>query len=85
LSIGSGDEVLVMVTGLGGTPQQELYGFYLQVHRLLEQLGGVVLRSLVGNYVTSLDMAGAAVTLMHLDDELLRLWDAPVCTAEFRW
>lgn len=85
LGIGAGDEVLAMVTGLGGTPQQELYGFYLQVRQALEGRGIVVRRSLVGNYVTSLDMAGAAITLMHLDDALLQLWDAPVHTAEFHW
>jgi len=85
LGIGAGDEVLALVTGLGGTPQQELYGFYFLAHQSLERQGITVRRSLVGNYVTSLDMAGAAITLMHLDDELLRLWDAPVHTAEFCW
>lgn len=85
LGIGAGDPVLAMVTGLGGTPQQELYGFYLLLHKALERRGITVRRSLAGNFITSLDMAGAAITLMHLDEELLRLWDAPVHTAEFRW
>ena len=59
-----------MVTGLGGTPEQELYIVYGHLHQALEASGVEVARSLVGEYVTSLDMAGAAVTLLRLDDEL---------------
>ncbi|GHC47011.1 dihydroxyacetone kinase subunit DhaK [Streptomyces cinnamoneus] len=77
--------VLVLVNGAGGTPLLELYGFTAEVHRVLRQRGVPVARSLVGNYVTSLDMAGASVTLCRVDDELLRLYDAPVQTAGLRW
>lgn len=85
LELRPNDGVLAMVTGLGGTPQQELFGVYHHLHNALTQRGIVPRRSLVGNYVTSLDTAGAAITLMRLDDELLHLWDAPVDTAELRW
>ncbi|MEU1308281.1 dihydroxyacetone kinase subunit DhaK [Streptomyces cinnamoneus] len=77
--------VLVLVNGAGGTPLLELYGFTAEVHRVLRERGVPVARSLVGNYVTSLDMAGASVTLCRVDDELLRLYDAPVQTAGLRW
>ncbi|MFI9723601.1 dihydroxyacetone kinase subunit DhaK [Streptomyces sp. NPDC052396] len=77
--------VLVLVNGAGGTPLLELYGFTAEVHRVLRERGVAVARTLVGNYVTSLDMAGASVTLCQVDDELLRLWDAPVRTAGLRW
>lgn len=85
LELEPGERVVAMVTGLGGTPQQELYIVYNHLHNLLCKQGIVVERSLVGNFVTSLDMAGAAVTLLRLDDELLRLWDAPVWTPTLRW
>ncbi|MET9643221.1 dihydroxyacetone kinase subunit DhaK [Streptomyces syringium] len=77
--------VLVLVNGMGATPLLELYGFNAEVHRVLHERGVPVARTLVGNYVTSLDMAGASVTLCQVDDELLRLWDAPVQTAGLRW
>ncbi|MEV5242982.1 dihydroxyacetone kinase subunit DhaK [Streptomyces cinnamoneus] len=77
--------VLVLVNGAGGTPLLELYGFTAEVHRVLRERGVPVARSLVGNYVTSLDMAGASVTLCRIDDELLRLYDAPVQTPGLRW
>ncbi|MCA6092612.1 dihydroxyacetone kinase subunit DhaK [Streptomyces sp. SCA3-4] len=77
--------VLVLVNGAGGTPLLELYGFTAEVHRVLRERGVPVARSLVGNYVTSLDMAGASVTLCRVDDELLRLYDAPVQTPGLRW
>ncbi len=64
----------------------ELYGFGAEVHRVLRERGGVVVaRTLVGNYVTSLDMAGCSVTLCQADEELVRLWDAPVETPALRW
>jgi dihydroxyacetone kinase-like protein len=85
LDVQPGERMLVLVTGLGGTPQQELYIVYGHVHHALAGMGVTVERSLVGEYITSLDMAGAAVTLMRLDDELLRLWDAPVVTPTLRW
>ncbi|QEV16745.1 dihydroxyacetone kinase subunit DhaK [Streptomyces alboniger] len=77
--------VLVLVNGMGGTPLLELYGFNAEVQRVLVERGVPVARTLVGNYVTSLDMAGASVTLCQVDEELLRLWDAPVRTAALRW
>jgi dihydroxyacetone kinase-like protein len=80
-----GDGVLAFVNGMGGTPLIELYLMYHEVNRLLGKAGITVSRSLVGNYITSLDMAGCSVTLLKLDDELVRLWDAPVRTPALRW
>ncbi|MFD8634768.1 dihydroxyacetone kinase subunit DhaK [Streptomyces sp. NPDC059533] len=77
--------VLVLVNGMGATPLLELYGFHAEVARLLAARGVPVARALVGNYVTSLDMAGCSVTLCRVDEELLGLWDAPVQTAALRW
>ncbi|RIK37047.1 MAG: dihydroxyacetone kinase subunit DhaK [Chloroflexi bacterium] len=85
LELRAPDTVLAMVSGLGGTPQQELYIVYRRLHELLTQHGIRVERSLVGNYVTSLDMAGCTVTLLRLDPELLALWDAPVRTPALCW
>ena len=77
--------VLVLVNCMGATPLLELYGFNAEVQRVLSQRGVPVARTLVGNYVTSLDMAGASVTLCQVDEELLQLWDAPVRTPGLRW
>ncbi|MCM2579767.1 dihydroxyacetone kinase subunit DhaK [Streptomyces meridianus] len=77
--------VLVLVNGMGATPQLELYGFNAEVQRVLGERGVTAARTLVGNYVTSLDMAGCSVTLCQADDELMRLWDAPVQTPGLRW
>ncbi|MEV0412847.1 dihydroxyacetone kinase subunit DhaK [Streptomyces sp. NPDC050448] len=77
--------VLALVNGMGATPLLELYGFHAEVARVLAERGVPVARTLVGNYVTSLDMAGCSVTLCRADEELLRLWDAPVQTAALRW
>ncbi|NSC20272.1 dihydroxyacetone kinase subunit DhaK [Streptomyces albus subsp. chlorinus] len=79
------EPVLVLVNGMGSTPLLELYGFCSEVHRVLAERKIPVARTLVGNYVTSLDMAGASVTLCRADEELLRLWDAPVRTPGLRW
>jgi dihydroxyacetone kinase-like protein len=76
---------LVFVNGMGGTPLLELYLMYNEVARILAKSGVSVARSLVGPYITSLEMAGCSVTLLQLDDELLRLWDAPVRTPGLRW
>jgi dihydroxyacetone kinase-like protein len=78
-------EAILLVNGFGATPLSELYLMYDAVRRLLEPQGTVVVRSLVGNYVTSLDMAGCSVTLTMVDEEMKRLWDAPVHTAALRW
>lgn len=82
----TGDEgVLVFLNGMGGTPLLELYLMYHEVATILQKSGITVVRSLVGPYITSLEMAGCSVTLLKLDDELLRLWDAPVRTPGLRW
>ena len=81
----AGGDVLLLVNGFGATPAMELYVMYHAARRVLEGRGATVVRSLVGNYVTSLDMAGCSITVSRLDDETLRLWDAPVHTAGLRW
>ena len=81
----SGARALLLVNGFGATPLMELTLMYDAVRRAMDGSGVEVVRSLVGNYVTSLDMAGCSVTLTLLDDELVRLWDAPVHTAALRW
>ncbi|GEA88389.1 dihydroxyacetone kinase subunit DhaK [Cellulomonas cellasea] len=85
LALTEGERVLLLVNGMGGTPASELYVVYGQARRLLEARGVEVTRSLVGSYVTSLEMQGASVTVLRLDDELTALWDAPVHTAALRW
>ena len=77
----AGARLLVLVNGLGGTPSIELFLLHNEVCELLERQGFEVARNLVGNFVTSLDMAGASISLLLLDDELTRLWDAPATTA----
>ena len=81
----AGSETIVMVNGMGATPLMELYLMYGEVRTLLDAAGVTVVRNLVGNYITSLDMAGCSVTVAKVDDELLALWDAPVRTAGLRW
>jgi dihydroxyacetone kinase-like protein len=81
----SGDDVLAFVNGMGGTPLIELYIVYRELHRFLEGRGITIARNLVGSYITSLEMAGCSITLVKLDDELTRLWDAPVNTPALRW
>jgi phosphoenolpyruvate---glycerone phosphotransferase subunit DhaK len=80
-----GARVLAFVNGMGGTPELELYLLYHEVDKLLRAAGLEPARSLVGSYITSLEMAGASLTLLELDDELVSLWDAPVDTAALRW
>ncbi len=81
----SGDNVLAFVNGMGGTPLIELYVMFNEVNRILKGKGITIARNLVGNYITSLEMAGSSVTLLRLDDEMTKLWDAPVWTAALRW
>ena len=76
----SGSEVAVLVNGLGGTPLMELYILNMEVQKILEEKGIKAYRTFVGNYCTSIDMTGASVTLMKLDDELKELLDAPCDT-----
>jgi dihydroxyacetone kinase-like protein len=80
-----GSEVIAFVNGMGGTPLIELYLMYAEVAKLLQAKGVRIVRSLVGPYITSLEMAGCSVTLLKADDEMIRLWDAPVVTAGLRW
>jgi phosphoenolpyruvate---glycerone phosphotransferase subunit DhaK len=80
-----GDGVVCFVNGMGATPLIELYIMYAEVASLLDRAGIPIARSLVGPYITSLDMAGCSVTLLKADDDLLSLWDAPVATAGLRW
>ena len=80
----SGD-VLLLVNGFGGTPTIELYLMYNVARRILEKRGLTVTRSLVGSYVTSLEMAGCSITVTQLDDKLTALWDDRVHTAALRW
>lgn len=80
-----GDRVICFVNGLGGTPLLELYIVFGEVARILAAHGVEIARSLVGPYITSLEMAGCSVTLTKLDDDLLALWDAPVRTPALRW
>lgn len=77
--------LLAFVNGFGGTPLIELYLLYKEVDEELRQRGFHVARNLVGNYITSLEMAGASISLLVLDDELTRLWDTPVHTPGLRW
>jgi dihydroxyacetone kinase-like protein len=81
----SGDEVLAFVNGMGGTPLIELYIVYNDLEKYLGGRGIKITRNLIGPYITSLEMAGCSITLLKLDDELTRLWDAPVKTAGLRW
>jgi dihydroxyacetone kinase-like protein len=83
--LAAGDRTIVMVNGLGATPLLELYVVYAEVAAALADKGVVIARNLVGNYVTSLDMAGVSVTVCRADSDMLSLWDAPVNTPGLRW
>ncbi|WP_277213460.1 dihydroxyacetone kinase subunit DhaK [Isoptericola croceus] len=85
LDLAEGERVLLFVNGMGGTPLSELYVVYGRARELLAERGVEVTRSLVGSYVTSLEMQGASITVLRLDDELTELWDAPVRTPALRW
>ena len=85
LPFAKGDQVLAFVNGMGGTPLIELYVVYNDLNRFLGERGITITRNLIGPYITSLEMAGCSITLLKLDDELTRLWDAPVKTAGLRW
>ena len=78
-------EAIVLINGFGATPLSELYLMYDAIRKRLEPAGITVARSLVGNFVTSLDMAGCSLTVSMLDEEMRRLWDAPVHTPALRW
>ncbi len=85
LPFNSGDRVIAFVNGMGGTPLIELYVVYNKVAAMCRDRGVTIERNLIGSYITSLDMAGASITLLKVDDEMLRLWDAPVHTPALRW
>lgn len=81
----AGDRVLAFVNGMGGTPLIELYVIYNELKKILDARGVTIARNLVGSYITSLEMAGCSITLLRLDDELTKYWDAPVLTPGLRW
>ena len=85
LPFNTGDSVLAFVNGMGGTPLIELYVVYNELTKICAGRGVKIARSLVGSYITSLEMAGCSITLLKVDDELIRLWDAPVKTPALRW
>jgi phosphoenolpyruvate---glycerone phosphotransferase subunit DhaK len=85
LPYNEGDEVLAFVNGMGGTPLIELYIVYNELSKFLQERGIKITRNLIGNYITSLEMAGCSITLVRMDEELTRLWDAPVDTIALRW
>jgi dihydroxyacetone kinase-like protein len=85
LAAKAGSNLLVFVNGMGGTPLLELYLLYGEVEKRLRKAGLTPARNLVGSYITSLEMAGASLTVVELDDKLTALWDAPVHTAALRW
>jgi phosphoenolpyruvate---glycerone phosphotransferase subunit DhaK len=85
LDFTGGDGVIAFVNGMGGTPLIELYLMYHEVATILSRAGVRIARSLVGSYITSLEMAGCSVTLLQTDHDLLQLWDAPVRTPALRW
>ena len=85
LGLTSGEQVLLFVNSMGGTPLAELYVVYRRVLQLLDEGGVQVARHLVGPFITSLEMQGASITILRLDDEKTRLWDAPVHTPALRW
>jgi dihydroxyacetone kinase-like protein len=81
----SGDNVLLFVNGLGGTPQIELYIVFRKAAEIAKKAGLKITRHFIGSYITSLEMAGTSITLLKLDDQLGSLWDAPVLTPALRW
>jgi len=85
LPFGQGDEVIALVNGMGGTPLLELYIVSSELERFCAQRGVRIVRSLVGNYITSLDMAGCSLTLLKTDSRLTSLWDDRVDTPALRW
>jgi dihydroxyacetone kinase-like protein len=81
----SGDQVLAFVNGMGGTPMPELYIVYRRLTEICQKKGLTIVRNLIGTYITAIEMQGASITLLRMDDEMLRLWDAPVNTPRLRW
>lgn len=80
-----GDAVLAFVNSMGGTPLSELYIIYRKLTEICEKQGIKIVRNLIGSYITSLDMQGCSITLLKLDEQMIKLWDAPVKTPSLRW
>jgi dihydroxyacetone kinase-like protein len=80
-----GDRVLAFVNGMGGTPVPELYVVYRKLVEICQKKGLTIVRNLIGTYITAIEMQGMSITLLRMDDEMLRLWDAPVNTPRLRW
>jgi phosphoenolpyruvate---glycerone phosphotransferase subunit DhaK len=85
LGLKAGERVLAFVNGMGGTPLIEQYIVANELAKILRGKDIVIARSLIGNYITSLEMAGCSITLLRLDDDMIRYWDAPVHTPALRW
>lgn len=83
--LASGDQVLAFVNGMGGTPLIELYVVFNELNKFLKGRGVTISRNLIGSYITSLEMAGCSITLLKMNDDFTKLWDAPVKTAGLRW
>jgi dihydroxyacetone kinase-like protein len=81
----SGENIILFVNGMGGTPLIELYIVFRKATQIAEKQGLKVVRNLVGSYITSLEMAGTSITALRADDALIALWDAPVNTPALRW
>jgi dihydroxyacetone kinase-like protein len=81
----SGDKVIAFVNSMGGTPVSELYGVYRKLAEVCQAKGLTIVRNLIGPYITSLEMQGCSITLLKVDNELLKFWDAPVKTPGLRW
>jgi phosphoenolpyruvate---glycerone phosphotransferase subunit DhaK len=84
-SFQQGDSVLAFVNSMGGTPLSELYIVYRKLAEICDKKGLQIVRNLIGPYITSLDMQGCSITLLKVDDELIRYWDAPVKTPSLQW
>lgn len=80
-----GDDVILFVNSMGGTPVSELYAAYRKAVEVCEDFGVNVVRNLIGPYITSLEMQGMSITMLKADDEILKYWDAPVNTPGLRW
>ncbi|TDQ59718.1 dihydroxyacetone kinase DhaK subunit [Mesocricetibacter intestinalis] len=84
-ALSAGDKVIALVNNLGSVPLSELYGVYNQLERHCRQFGISIERNLIGSYCTSLDMQGISITLLKVDEDILKLWDAPVKTPALGW
>ena len=81
----AGDRVIALVNSMGGTPISELYTVYAKLADLCAERDVAIVRNLIGPYITSLEMQGCSITLLRVDEEMLKFWDAPVNTPGLRW